>query len=408
MFRHHSFKRYALAILVSIAVVVGGGVFVRYSLTPSIIALPAKDIDQMEFSTTNPADGWMIASPQKTPILYWSTNGGSDWHRVPQRIPRLYQILKAGTKTWVLVRTARHDPKLASFPNEWATVYFPTMQSTGMMERIRATTRLTLPWSSFEGFLMSQQPSNANWLLAESIWNLGTVMGTLFHWNSTGKRWTAVTPTPLGVRGDVLGPEGITVTGSDTLWWSSGGNGSMGQLDRVTITHNHAKIQVATLPGLPMHSACRSGGSVLTGRTFGVPAFSGPRGRVTVSWVGCSHQVHFGTWATTDGGRHWYRTGILLPGAAGDQWVKWASFSVGYAWSIPQGPEENGDTNAQWWTTTDGGKHWVPTIRLPMQDSNALEVVTPQDLWVLAQNRVLHSTDAGIHWTSIRTVDVLP
>lgn len=410
MIRHHSFMRYTWLILAGLAVAVGGSLYVRNILTSSVVALPAKDIGQIVFNPSDPAEGWMIATPRMTPVLYRSINGGSDWHRVPRHIPNVYQrILGVGTKTWVLVRTAHRDPGLASFPNQWATVYFPTMQSAGTVERIRATTRTTLPpWASFADFLMPQQASNANWLLAESFWNPGTMMYTLFHWNATRNRWVAVIPTPLGVRGDVTGPPGILVAGSHTVWWSSGGNGALGQLDRVTITHNRAKIQAAALPGLPLRSACPSGGSVLTNRAFGVPAFSGLRGRVTVSWVGCGTQVHFGTWATTDGGRHWHRTGVLLPGAAGDQWVKWTSFSVGYAWSIPNGPDEKGYTNPQWWTTMDGGKQWIRTVRLSAQASNTLEVVTPHDLWVLARNRLLHSTDAGIHWTSVRTVDVVP
>jgi len=404
MVRHHFFKRYAVAILASIVVVVGGGVFVRYALAPSIIVLPANDIGQIMFNSTDPADGWMIAHPRKTPRLYRSTDGGLNWHRVASHMPNRYQmILEAGKKTWVFVRAARHNSSLASFPNEWATVYFRTMQSAGTVEPIRATTRPKVPWASFETFMMPPQTSNAPWLLAESIWNPGTMMYTLFHWNATQARWVAVTPIPLGVRGDVSGPPGIMATGSHTLWWTSSGNGTLGQLDRVTIAHNRAKIQAANLPEVPLRSACPSGGTVLTERAFGVPAFSGPRGRVTVSWEGCHTRVHFGTWATTDGGRRWHRAGTLFSGAAGNQW---ASFSVGYAWSIPKGRYEEG--SQQWWTTTDGGKHWIPTIRLPAQARNTLEVVTPQDLWVLAGNQLLHSADAGIHWTSVRTVNVVP
>jgi hypothetical protein len=48
-----------------------------------------------------------------------------------------------------------------------------------------------------------------------------------------------------------------------------------------------------------------------------------------------------------------------------------------------------------------------PTIRLPAQASNMLEVVTPEKLWVIAGHQLLHSTDSGIHWTAIRTVAVV-
>jgi hypothetical protein len=77
---------------------------------------------------------------------------------------------------------------------------------------------------------------------------------------------------------------------------------------------------------------------------------------------------------------------------------------VGYAWSTLNGPDEDG--SKQWWTTTDGGKHWIRTVHLPAQASSTLEVVTPHNIWVIAGHRLLHSTDAGIHWTSVRAVDL--
>lgn len=388
----HSFKRYAWTILAVTVLAVGGSLYVRHGLSPSVIALPAKDIGQIMFSPTDPADGWMIASPRKTPMLYRSTNGGSDWHRVPQRIPNLAQILgMTGTKTWVLLRTARHDPAL---------VYFPTMESTGTVERIRATARTTLPWSSFDDFYMPQQPSSTRWILAESVWNPGTGMFTVFHWNTKRSRWTTVAPVPLGVRGDAY--PGIAVTGPNTLWWSSGGNGgSLAQLDRVTIGHHHAKIQAATLPGLPMHSPCSPKRSVLTDMRFGVPAFSGQHGRVMVSWSGCGTIVHLRTWTTTNGGQNWQPARPMPRGAADGMW---ASLSVGYAWSLG---------HHHLWMTIDGGTQWVATSwPSTMQiQPRSLDVVTPHNVWAMASHGtdtiVLHSADAGIHWTPVRRVDLV-
>jgi hypothetical protein len=202
--RRPSVIRYAWMVLAGLAVAVGGSLYVRQVLTPPMIALPAKDIGQRVFNPSDPADGWMIATPRKPSTLryysrlYRSTNGGLNWHRVLLPLSNRYQmILEAGKKTSVLVHTARHDPSLAAFPNEWATVYFPTMQSAGTVEPIRATTRPTVPWASYETFLMPPQTSNAPWLLAESIGNPGSSLFTLFHWNASQTRWVAVTPIPL-------------------------------------------------------------------------------------------------------------------------------------------------------------------------------------------------------------------
>lgn len=393
MILHHAFKRYAWTVLAGIALAVGGSVCLRNALTPSVIALPARNIHQIAFSTNDPAQGWMIATLRHHPVLYRTTNRGRDWHPVPGISPR-FSLGIAGTKMWVPIRTDRHDKNLAYFPNQYALAYFPTISSPGTVEPVNATPHSTgwKPWSVYDALLLPQQSANpfhTFWLLAESPWNPGTGLFTLFHWNSKHRQWTAVAPVPLGVRGDDA--FGITITGPHTLWWSSGGNGTLAQLDRVTITHHHATVQAVTLPGWPENSPCSSGGTVLTDRRVGVPAFSGPDGRVMASWTGCQANsvVHLQTWATVNGGQSWHPTGTMPPGAVGG---RWASSAMGYAWSMNQ---------RRWWITTDGGRQWVATAQI-----QTLDVVTPQNLWVVAGNRLLHSTDAGVHWIPVR-VDVL-
>ena len=386
-----SLSRYTLATLGGVALVAVGGVFFLWALsTPSPPRHPIPiDVEQITFSSGHPAYGWMVGqtNPRSPSILYRTTNNGRQWHKV-RSLPSLgySDLLAVGGTIWIPIQTATH-----SLRRSLALAYSRKPYVQWSSQPLIATTR-SVPWEHYITLVMPQHTLKAPWLLAESQWNTEGLF-SLFHYEPKRRHWTAVDPVPLGLRGQAS--PGITVTGPGTLWWSSGGTGgAAAQLDRVTVARNHARVQAAILPGLPVRSACAGGSTVLTDRSIGVPVFQGPQGQVMASWAGCqgNSRVYMRTWVTNNGGQSWHPMGGMPRGATTGMW---ASLSVGYVWSV------NGK---HWWATRDGGKTWKAAVLPPSIQLQTLDVVRPQNLWAIAGHRepyLLHSTDAGIHWIPV-------
>ena len=340
-------------------------------------ASPHPSALEVTFSASQPADGWVVMEAGTVSELYQTTNAGRQWQRVMGVRPDADgSILVMGSRVWVPVKAPHHTISLrfsVSSHRNWVS------------QRLQATTR-TVPWAHYANVVMPQTTTGAPWLLAASQYLGMTELYTLFRYDTRRERWVAVAPSPLGQRGDAT--PGLSVTGPHTLWWSTGGNGTQGQLDRITLIHGRATVHAALLPGWPVTSTCGTQ-TIETDRRVGVPAFTGRKGRVFASWAGCDTTVHVAIWGTTDGGRHWQQA--ALP--SGLYWGQWANAAVGYAWSA---------SGKQWWTTIDGGRHWT-TTRLPTP-LQRLDEVSPQDLWAIggaANNQLLHSTDAGLHWSTV-------
>ncbi len=376
------------AILMSAGILAGCGSFSTASHAPPTApsshargAMPAplqSSVFQVTFSVQNPADGWMVVDVGSTPALYRTTDEGRNWQRIVGVIPNaLGSILVIGSHVWVPTTAPHHALTLA---------FSGTPGKNWVSQPLQATTQ-AVPWDAYANVVMPQTTTGTPWLLAASLYLGMTELYTLFRYDTHTGRWVAVVPMPLGQRGDES--PGLAVTGRHTLWWASGGNGTQAQLDQVAVAHGRATIRAATLPGWPVTSPCGRE-TVNTDRRVGVPAFHGPTGRVMASWDGCHKAVHVATWTTTNGGQQWDQGAALPTGAF---WGRWASPSVGYVWSA---------SGERWWTTTDGGQTWSSSsLPAPLQ---RLDVVTSQDLWAIAgsgQNHLLHSSDAGLHWTTV-------
>lgn len=341
-------------------------------------ASPHPSALEVTFSASHPADGWVVMEAGTEPELYQTTNAGRQWQRVMGVTPHADgSTLVMGSRVWVPIKAPHHAIALrfsAAPHRNWVS------------QRLQATTR-TVPWAHYANIVMPQTTTGAPWLLAASQYLGMTELYTLFRYDTPRERWVAVTPIPLGLRGDAS--PALAVTGPHTLWWSTGGNGTQAQLDRITVLHGRATVHAALLPGWPVTSTCGTQ-TIETDRRVGVPAFTGRKGRVFASWAGCDTAVHVATWATTDGGQQWQPAGSLPEGAV---WGQWANASVGYAWSAD---------GRRWWTTVDGGQAWAGVeLPTPLQ---RLDEVSPQDLWAIggaANNQLLHSTNAGLLWSTV-------
>jgi len=104
---------------------------------------------------------------------------------------------------------------------------------------------------------------------------------------------------------------------------------------------------------------------------------------------------------TTDAGAHWLNTS--LPAWWAYQFGAVKALDTQKAWAV--GSEGWPDSLIE--KTTTGGASWKDQASKTLQYLNAVDFINDQEGWVAGtDNTLLHTTDAGAHWTTFGTPDI--